>query len=58
MLSPSSAGAATTQLPFDINTMMPLGSVNAGAVASTINSSLNAANMAISGTDNNASGGK
>jgi flagellar basal-body rod modification protein FlgD len=57
-LSPSSAGAATTQLPFDINTMMPLSSVNAGAMGSSINSSLNAATMGISGTDNNASGGK
>ena len=58
MLSPSSAAAATTQLPFDPNTMMPLSSVNSGAVASSINSSLNAATMGMSGTNNNASGGK
>jgi len=58
MLSPSTAGAATSQLPFDPNTMMPLSSSNSGAVAATINSSLNAATMGLSGTNNNASGGK
>jgi flagellar basal-body rod modification protein FlgD len=57
-LSPSTAGAATSQLPFDPNTMMPLGSSNSGAVAATINSSLNAATMGLSGTNNNATGGK
>ena len=57
-LSPSAAGAATTQLPFDPNTMMPYGSANAGAVAASINQSLNAATMGYSGTNNNTSGGK
>jgi hypothetical protein len=58
MLSPSAAGAATSQLPFDSNTMMPLGFANSGAVAASINSSLNPVNMGYSGTTNNASGGK
>jgi flagellar basal-body rod modification protein FlgD len=60
MLSPSAAGAATTsQLPFDPTTMMPLNSGNAGALAASIYSSINAANMGLSGTNNNnASGGK
>jgi flagellar basal-body rod modification protein FlgD len=58
MLSPSTAGAATTQLPFDPSTMMPLGSGNAGALAASFNSSINAATMGLSGTNNNASGGK
>jgi len=57
-LSPSAAGAATSQLPFDPNTMMPLTSGNAGSVAASINSSINAANMGLSGTNNNTSGGK
>jgi flagellar basal-body rod modification protein FlgD len=57
-LSPSVAGAATSQLPFDPNTMMPLGTANSGAVALSINSSLNAATMGLSGTNNNTSGGK
>ena len=57
-LSPSVAGAATSQLPFDPNTMMPLGTANSGAVSASINSSLNAATMGLSGTNNNASGGK
>jgi flagellar basal-body rod modification protein FlgD len=57
-LSPSTAGAATTQLPFDPNTMMPYSSANAGAVAASINSSLNAATIGYSGTNNNTSGGK
>jgi flagellar basal-body rod modification protein FlgD len=57
-LSPSTAGAATSQLPFDPNTMMPLNSANSGAVAASINSSLNAATMGLSGTNNNTSGGK
>jgi flagellar basal-body rod modification protein FlgD len=58
MLSPSVAGAATSQLPFDPNTMMPLSSGNAGAVAASINSSINAASMGLSGTNNDTSGGK
>jgi flagellar basal-body rod modification protein FlgD len=57
-LSPSAAGAATSQLPFDPNTMMPLGTANSSAVAASINSSLNAATIGLSGTNNNASGGK
>jgi flagellar basal-body rod modification protein FlgD len=58
MLSPSTAAAASNQLPFDPNTMMPLGSSNSGAVADSINSSMNAAMMGFSGTSNNTSGGK
>jgi flagellar basal-body rod modification protein FlgD len=58
MLSPSTSGAATNQLPFDPNTMMPLSTGNTGAVAASINSSINAANMGFSGTNNNTSGGK
>jgi flagellar basal-body rod modification protein FlgD len=58
MLSPSAAGAATSQLPFDPNTMMPLGFANSGAVAASINSSLNPATMGLSGSTNTASGGK
>ena len=57
-LSPSAAGAATSQLPFDPTTMMPLSSGNSGAVAASINSSINAANMGISSLNNNTSGGK
>jgi flagellar basal-body rod modification protein FlgD len=58
-LSPSAAGAATSQLPFDPNTMMPLSSGNVGATAASIYSSINAASMGLSGTNNNdASGGK
>jgi flagellar basal-body rod modification protein FlgD len=58
MLSPSAAGAATSQLPFDPNTMMPLSTGNTAAVAASINSSLNPVNMGYSGTTNNATGGK
>jgi len=58
MLSPSTAAAASNQLPFDPNTMMPLGSSNSGAVADSINSSVSAAMMGFSGTNNNTSGGK
>jgi flagellar basal-body rod modification protein FlgD len=43
ILSPSAAGAATSQLPFNPTTMMPLGYGNAGAVAASINPSLNSA---------------
>jgi flagellar basal-body rod modification protein FlgD len=62
-LSPSTAGAATSQLPFDPNTMMPLAAGNSGAIAATINSSMSAANLGLSGTNNNSnnnstSGGK
>ena len=58
MLSPSAAGAATSQLPFDPNTMMPLGFANSGALAASINSSLNPVTMGYSGSTSNASGGK
>ena len=58
MLSPSAAAAATTQLPFDPNTMMPTSATNASALAATINSSINAGNIGFSGTNNNMSGGK
>ena len=59
MLSPSAAAAGTSQtLPFDPSTMMPVGSGDAGAVAATIKSSLNAATMGLSGNINNLSGGK
>jgi len=57
-LSPSAAGAATSQLPFDPATMMPLGTSNSGALAAAFNSSINAATMGLSGTNNKASGGK
>jgi flagellar basal-body rod modification protein FlgD len=57
-LSPSAASAATSQLPFDPNTMMPLGFANSGAVAASINSYLSPVTMGNSGTTNNASGGK
>jgi flagellar basal-body rod modification protein FlgD len=58
MLSPSAAGAATSQLPFDPVTMMPLGVGNSNAMAASFNSSINAATMGLSGTNNNATGGK
>jgi flagellar basal-body rod modification protein FlgD len=59
MLSPSAAGAATSQqLPFDPNTMMPLGFANSGAVAASINSSVNPVTMGYSGSTSNLSGGK
>jgi flagellar basal-body rod modification protein FlgD len=58
MLSPSAAAAATTQLPFDANTLMPLNPANAAAVAASIRNSISAANMGFSGTNNNTSGGK
>lgn len=58
MLSPSAVGAATSQLPFDPSTMMPLGSGNAAALAASFNSSINAATLGLSGTKNYATGGK
>ncbi len=57
-LSPSAAGAATNQLPFDPNTMMPLGFGNAGAAAASVNSYLNPATVGFSGATNNTFGGK
>jgi flagellar basal-body rod modification protein FlgD len=57
-LSPSVAGAAANQLPFDPNTMMPLNYGNAAAMGASINSSINPASMGSSSTSNNTSGGK
>jgi flagellar basal-body rod modification protein FlgD len=57
-LSPSVAGAAANQLPFDPNTMLPLNFGNAAALGAAINSSLNPATMGSSSTSNNTSGGK
>jgi flagellar basal-body rod modification protein FlgD len=57
-LSPSVAGAAANQLPFDPNTMMPLNFGSAGALGAAINSSINPASMGSSSTSNNTSGGK
>jgi len=57
-LSPSVAGAVANQLPFDPTTLMPLGFGNVGAVAASINSSINPATMSFSGANNNTSGGK
>lgn len=56
-LSPSVAGAAANQLPFDPNTMMPLNFFNAAALGAAINSSVNPASGS-SSTSNNTSGGK
>jgi len=58
LLSPSTAAAASTQLPFDPNTMMPLGMGSSSAMAASLNSSLNTATTGLSGTNNNATGGK
>jgi flagellar basal-body rod modification protein FlgD len=57
-LSPSVAGAAANQLPFDPNTMMPLNSGNAGALGTSINSAINPTSIGSSSTNNNTSGGK
>jgi flagellar basal-body rod modification protein FlgD len=57
-LSPSAAAAASSQLPFDPNTMMPLGFGNSGAVAASFNSAINTATMGLTGTNSNATGGK
>jgi flagellar basal-body rod modification protein FlgD len=58
ILSPSVAGAATNQLPFDPNTLMPLNFLNPAAVGASVNSSANPASMGSSNTSNNTSGGK
>jgi flagellar basal-body rod modification protein FlgD len=58
ILSPSAAGAASNQLPFDPNTMMPLNTGNPGAMAASINSPISAATMGISNLNNNTFGGK
>lgn len=57
-LSPSAAGAATSQLPFDPNTMMPLNFANPGATSASVNPILNTSNMGLFGTNSNPSGGK
>jgi flagellar basal-body rod modification protein FlgD len=57
-LSPSVAGAAANQLPFDPNTMMPLNSATAGALGASVNFAINPASMGSSSTSNNTSGGK
>jgi flagellar basal-body rod modification protein FlgD len=57
-LSPSAAAAATGQLPFDPNTMMPLSFGNTNTATSLSNSSINAAPIGFSGSANKTSGGK
>jgi flagellar basal-body rod modification protein FlgD len=57
-LSPSTAAAAANQLPFDPNTMMPLGFGNVSTAISSPNSSINAAPIGFSGSANKTSGGK
>jgi flagellar basal-body rod modification protein FlgD len=57
-LSPSVAAAASNQLPFDPNTMMPLGYATSGAGISSINSTINAAPIGFSGSANKTTGGK
>jgi flagellar basal-body rod modification protein FlgD len=56
-LSPSTA-AATNVLPFDPNTLMPLGYASADATGASINSSINAAPIGFSGSANKTTGGK
>jgi flagellar basal-body rod modification protein FlgD len=57
-LAPSVAAAASNQLPFDPNTLMPLGYATSGAGMSSINSTINAAPIGFSGSANKTSGGK
>jgi len=57
-LSPSTAAAATSQLPFDPNTMMPLGFGNTSSAIYSPYSSINAAPIGFSGSANKTSGGK
>jgi flagellar basal-body rod modification protein FlgD len=57
-LSPSTAGAATSQLPFDPNTMMPWNFGNASAASASISPVLNTSTLGQSGANNNATGGK
>jgi flagellar basal-body rod modification protein FlgD len=52
-LVPQASATSTNQLPFDPNTMLPIGWGNNGAAAASINSSLNPATMGMSGTNNN-----
>jgi flagellar basal-body rod modification protein FlgD len=56
-LSPSAAGAAANQLPFDPNTLMPLNPAIAGSPGAPLNS-VNPVTMGSSTTSNNISGGK
>lgn len=56
-LSPSTA-AATNVLPFDPNTLMPIGYATTDTTGSSINSSINAAPIGFSGSANKTSGGK
>jgi flagellar basal-body rod modification protein FlgD len=57
-LSPSAAAAAAGQLPFDPNTMMPLGFGNTSTAISSPYSTINAAPIGFSGSANKTSGGK
>lgn len=57
-LSPSAAGAAANQLPFDPNTLMPLNFVNGGVVGASTNSFINPVSMGSSITGNKTAGGK
>jgi flagellar basal-body rod modification protein FlgD len=57
-LSPSTSGAVVNQLPFDPNTMMPLGFGNTSTTISSPYSSINAAPIGFSGSANKTSGGK
>ena len=52
------AAEATSMLPFDPNTLMPLGYGNPSAMGASINSSINPATMSSSSPNNNNSGGK
>jgi flagellar basal-body rod modification protein FlgD len=56
-LSPSTA-AASTVLPFDPNTLMPIGYAATDTTGASINSSINAAPIGFSGSANKTSGGK
>jgi flagellar basal-body rod modification protein FlgD len=57
-LAPSVASTATNQLPFDPNTLMPIGYATSGAGLSSINSTINAAPIGFSGSANKTTGGK
>jgi flagellar basal-body rod modification protein FlgD len=57
-LSPSTAAAVANQLPFDPNTMMPLGFGNTSTAITSPYSSINAAPIGFSGSANTTLGGK
>ncbi len=57
-LAPAANGTSVGQLPFDPNTMMPLGYGNSAALAASLNSALNPATMGMSGSGNNSLGGR